>query len=160
MLAIFGLSLMICGALAYQAAGSAPKAISSIYVGNASALIAFLLAAGVRNPQVQKGDPGYKAFMICIHVAFVFPIVLGAVVSWRLVKAWPNPAKAYLLPYLAFMIVSCAVTALTIYLMKPVKPAAPEKKAKDPGTTTTASKETASKPASAVRRRARRIATE
>lgn len=120
-LAVYGLTLMICGALAFYSSGYLPKAKSSLYIGNGSAIISFLLAMGVRNMNVKKGDRGYILMMVCIHVALLFPVVLGLAVSWRLMLAWNNPEKAYVVPYFAAIIAASMVTFSILYSFKPKK---------------------------------------
>ena len=121
MMAVYGLSLMFCGALAYQASGMQSKAMSSIYMGNGGAVLAFLLGFGVRNTDIKKGEPGFAMMMISIHLAFIFPLLFGGVVAWRLRLLWDVPAKAYLKPYLTVIIGMSLLTAAVIYRMKPKK---------------------------------------
>lgn len=116
---IYALTLMICGALAYYASGYQSKAKSSLYVGNGSAVVCFLLAMGVRNLHLKKGEPGFIIMMICIHLAIIFPFVLGIAVSWRLILAWNNPEKNYVIPYFAAIVVASALTVATLYTFKP-----------------------------------------
>lgn len=120
-LALYGFTLMICGALAFYSSGYLPKAKSSLYIGNGSAIISFLLAMGVRNMDVKKGDPGYVLMMICIHLALIFPVVLGLAVSWRLFLAWNNPEKAYVIPYFVAIVASSILTFAILYTFKPEK---------------------------------------
>lgn len=120
-LVIYGLTLMICGALAFYASGMQPKAKSSLFIGNGSAIISFGLAAGVRNMRVRKGEPGFLSMMICIHIALIFPLLMASVVSWRLFLAWSIPSKAYLRPYFIGIIVSSLISFATLYTFKPKK---------------------------------------
>lgn len=120
-LAIYGLTLMICGALAFYASGYQAKAKSSLYMGNGGAAVSFALAAGARNIRLQKGDRGYMLMMVCIHIALVFPVLMAGVVSWRLALAWQVPAKAYLRPYLIAIIVSSLITTAVLSTFKPRK---------------------------------------
>lgn len=129
LLSMHGLTLMICGAFAFQASGVSPNAMSSIYVGNGSALISFILALGCRDTSLKKGERGYKAMMICVHVAILWPILLGAVVGWRLWLAWNVASKAYLKPYFGGIVAACLLTSLGIASLKPKK----EKKEKVEG---------------------------
>lgn len=118
-LSILGLTLMICGALAFNASGLLKSAMSSIYVGNGGAVICFMLAAGCRDTTLKKGDSGYKLMMICVHLAIVWPIILGSAVSWRLWLAWNNPAKAYLKPYFGTIVAACVLTSAAMFALKP-----------------------------------------
>lgn len=129
----YAFGLMISGALAFQASGMNKNAMSSIYVGNGGALICILLAAGMRNPKLKKGEAGYKLMMICVHVAIVFPLILGAIVAWRLSLAWNVPEKAYLKPYLSAIIAISILACIGVVLNKPKKneaTASSEEKAK------------------------------
>lgn len=121
MLTIHGLVLMICGALAYQESGFAQSAMSAIYVGNGGAVVSFLLAAGMRNTKLKKGESGYKMMMICVHLAVVYPIILGAAVGWRLSLAWNNPDKAYLKPFFSTIVGFCVLTSAFMIAAKPKK---------------------------------------
>lgn len=127
-LTLHGLVLMICGALAYQESGFAKSAMSAMYVGNGGAVVSILLATGVRNTKLKKGEPGYKMMMICVHLAVVYPIILGAAVAWRLWLAWNVPEKAYLKPFFSAIVGMCAFTAAFMLASKPKKEKAPEKK--------------------------------
>lgn len=120
-LALYGFTLMICGALAFYSSGYQPKAKSSLYIGNGSAIISFLLAMGVRNMDVKKGDIGYTLMMICIHLALIFPVILGVAVSWRLYLAWNVPEKAYVIPYFFAIVASSMLTFAILYTFKPAK---------------------------------------
>lgn len=95
--------------------------MSSIYVGNGSALISFMLAVGCRNTTLKKGERGYKVMMICVHAAIVWPVLLGGVVGWRLWLAWNVATKAYLKPYFGGIVVACLLTSLGIASLKPKK---------------------------------------
>lgn len=120
-LSLYGLTLMICGALSFYASGMQSKAKSSIFIGNGSAVICFVLAFGVRNMNLHKGDPGYVLMMICIHLALVFPLVMTGVVSWRLALAWPIAEKAYVRPYFIGIVVSSLLCFAIMYTFKPKK---------------------------------------
>lgn len=122
MLTIYGLTLMIVGALAFQAAPQDAKAMSSIYMGNGGALISFLLAVGARDTTIERGQPGYIPMMISVHLAFIFPIIYGSAVAWRLALAWDVAAKAYLRPYFMTIVAMSVLTAVVVYLAKPKKP--------------------------------------
>lgn len=121
LLTVHALTLMICGALAFQASGMSNSAMSSIYVGNGSALVSFILAIGCRNTSLKKGDRGYKVMMICVHLAIVWPALLGCVVGWRLWLAWNVASKAYLKPYFGGIVAACLLTTLGIVALKPKK---------------------------------------
>ena len=116
------------GAMAFISSGESKKAMSSIYMGNGGAVICFLLAVGVRNMELKKGEPGYKTLMICIHLGFVFPLLFASVVGWRLKLVWNNPAKEYLKPFFIVIIAASILTALFIYSQKPKKSKVTEKK--------------------------------
>lgn len=108
------------------------SAMSAMYVGNLGAAISFLLAAGVRDMTLKKGDSGYKVMMICIHIAIVYPIMLGSAVGWRLWLAWNNPAKAYLKPFFSIIVGMCAITSAILISAKPKKETGAEKKNEGP----------------------------
>lgn len=127
-LTIHGLVLMICGALAYQESGFAKSATSAIYVGNGGAVVSFLLAAGMRNTKLKKDESGYKVMMICVHLAVVYPIILGSAVGWRLWLAWNVPEKSYLKPFFSAIVGMCALTAVFMIASKPKKETVSEKK--------------------------------
>lgn len=153
-LTLHALVLMICGALAFFESGMVESARSAMYVGNGGAVISFLLAAGVRDMKLKKGDSGYKLMMICVHLAIVYPIILGGAVGWRLSLAWNNPAKAYLKPFFSVIVGMCAITAGVIISAKPKKEVGGEKK--DEGAD---SKESIAEGSSAARRPAATTAT-
>lgn len=121
MLTIYGLTLMICGALAYQESGLQKKALSSLYMGNGAAIFSFILGVGVRNTNLKKGDPGYKIMMVCIHLAFIFPILFGGVITWRLWLAWNVPEKSYVKPYFSVIVIMSFLTSVVVYSKKPKK---------------------------------------
>lgn len=156
MLSMYGLVLMVAGALAYTAAPETAKAMSSIYMGNGGALISFLLAFGVRNIAIKKGEPNFIIMMICIHLAFIFPVLFGGVVGWRLSLAWNNPAKAYLKPYFLVIIGMSLITAAFVYSQKPKR--APKDNIKTDTTTVTDETPESSKAAANTVRRRRRAA--
>lgn len=117
MLMIHGLMLMVCGALAFQASGFQRHAMSAIYVGNGGAVVSFLLAVGMRDTTLKKGEAGYKTMMACVHLAVVYPLVIAVAVGWRLSKAWGVPEKAYLKPYFGAIVgVSLLATAVMVAL--------------------------------------------
>lgn len=121
-LLMYGLSLMICGALAFQASDYKDSAKSSLYMGNGGAVLSFLLAAGTRKmASLEKGQPGYVLMMICIHLALLYPVLMAAVVSWRLSLAWNAVAKAYVIPYLVAIIVCSLGSFVLLYSFKPTK---------------------------------------
>lgn len=124
-LTLYGLVLMVCGALAYQESGMMKSAMSALYVGNGGAVVSFLLAAGVRNTKLKKGDAGYKIMMVCIHLAVVFPLFLGGAVGWRLWLAWNNPEKAYLKPFFSVIVGMSFITSAFIISAKPKKGESP-----------------------------------
>ena len=119
MLMIHGLVLMVCGALAFQASGFQEKALSAIYVGNGGAVVSFLLAVGMRDTTLKKGQEGYKVMMASVHLAVVYPMLIGGAVAWRLSKAWDNPDKAYLKPYFGTIVGISALTAVAMIALKP-----------------------------------------
>lgn len=123
-LLLYGLTLMVCGALAFRESGYKPKAVSSLYLGNGSAVVCFLMAAGCRKIDVKKGEPGYKSMMISIHLALLFPLLLTGVVSWRLALAWNDPQKSYIIPYFAAFILSSLLSFGVLYSFKPAKKSA------------------------------------
>eukprot|EP00177_Eucheuma_denticulatum_P007048 GFKZ01012827.1.p1 GENE.GFKZ01012827.1~~GFKZ01012827.1.p1 ORF type:complete len:172 (-),score=18.75 GFKZ01012827.1:881-1396(-) len=120
-LSLLGLTLMVCGALAFNESGLQKSAISAIYVGNGGAVVCFMLAAGCRDTTLKKGDSGYKIMMICVHLAIVWPIILGSAVGWRLWLAWNNPAKAYLKLYFGIIVAACVLTTAAMVALKPKK---------------------------------------
>lgn len=121
-LLLYGLLMMIIGALAFQASGYERKAKSALYMGNGSALLSFLLAIGVRNyGKIDKHQPGFKLVMASVHLALIKTLVLCGVVGWRLSLAWNNPAKAYLAPYLVAIIAVSATTFAALAAFKPKK---------------------------------------
>lgn len=120
-LTMYGLVLMMCGALAYQAAGGKREARSALIVGNAAALIAFLTAGGVGQPGLKRGDKGFRLMMICVHWALVFPLAMAAVLVWRLSKAAAVPSKQYIVPYLAVMIAASFATVGIVAVNRPKK---------------------------------------
>ncbi len=120
-LTLYGLCLMLCGALAFQASGRKDGAMTALYVGNGAAAITFLTAAAVGNKKLNKGDPGYKLMMAGVHWALVYPLLLAGALSFRLYKAWGNPAKAYLIPYFVTMIVASVAVVAGIAVQKPKK---------------------------------------
>lgn len=93
--------------------------MTALYVGNGAAVITFLTAAAVGSKKIKKGEPGYRLMMAGVHWALVYPLVLAAALSWRLYKAWGNPAKAYLVPYFVTMIVASVAVVVGIALQKP-----------------------------------------
>lgn len=120
---MYGLLLMVCGALAFQASGGVKAAVSALWVGNGAAAITFLTAAAVGSKKIEKGQPGYKLAMAAVHWALVYPLVLATALSVRLYKAWGNPAKAYLVPYFVTMIVASVGVVVGIAAQKPKKAA-------------------------------------
>ncbi|CAN8069765.1 unnamed protein product [Agarophyton chilense] len=118
---MYGLVLMVCGALAFHDSGLAKTASSAIYMGNGGAVISFLLAAGSRNLELRKGEKGYKIMMISIHLAFIFPLLFGGIIGWRLWLAWNVPHKAYLKPYFSVIVAMSLLTAGLVYSKKPKK---------------------------------------
>lgn len=160
MMTIYGLSLMICGALAFQDSGLAKNAMSAIYMGNGGAVISFLLAAGSKDLTLKKGEKGYKLMMISIHLAFIFPLLFGGVVGWRLWKAWNIPHKAYLKPYFSIIVAMSLLTAGVIYSKKPQKTAEKkEEKEENKQSETTKDTDTSTETGSSIRRRRRATAT-
>lgn len=150
---------MICGALAFQDSNQAKNAMSAIYMGNGGAVICFLLAAGSRDPTVKKGEKGYKLMMISVHLAFIFPLLFGGVVGWRLWKAWNIPHKAYLKPYFSIIVAMSLLTAGVIYSKKPQRAAeTKQKKDEDEQSETTKNTEASTETESSVRRRRRATA--
>lgn len=129
MLTLYGLTLMVCGALAFQESGLKPEARSAIYVGNGGALISFLTAAGVRNLKLKKGEPGYMLMMIAVHWAVVFPLIIATALGVRLTLAWNVPAKAYLKPYFSIMIAMSLATSAVLVMSRPKKNAPEEEEA-------------------------------
>lgn len=127
MLTIYGLTLMICGALAYQSSGLASNALSAIFMGNGGAVVSFLLAAGTRDLALKKGERGYKTMMIAVHLAFIFPLLFGGVIAWRLFLAWNIAHKSYLKPYFSIIVFMSLVTAAVMYSKKPKKEEKKEK---------------------------------
>lgn len=122
---MYGLVLMMCGALAFQASGMKTAARSALIVGNGGAALAFLLAGGCgMGAMPQRGEKNYRRAMICVHLAIVYPAFLGLVIGWRLWKAMGNAEKAYLVPYLAAMCAASLVTTLTVVAAKPKKQSA------------------------------------
>ncbi len=111
-MALYGLTLMICGALAFQAAGATAKAKSALIVGNFGAVLSFILAGGIGTTIPKKGAPGYKMYMACVHIALVYPVILGSALAWRLWLAWHKPMRNYLLVMVTASILTAALVAL------------------------------------------------
>lgn len=140
-LTVYGLVLMICGALAFQAAGMATNARSALIVGNGGAALAFILAGGCGSEVPEKGTRRYKIWMASVHLAIVYPALLGCVLAWRLSKAAAVASKAYLVPYLGVMCAASVLTTIVVVANKPKPKAKTEaeaeskdgKKGKDPG---------------------------
>lgn len=120
-LAVYGFILMTFGALAYRASGGKREAMSSLIVGNITAIITFITAAGVGNGEVKRGERGFKLFMACVHWALVYPLILAGVFGWRLYLAMQNEAKRYVVPYFAVMILASVATVAIIAANKPTK---------------------------------------
>lgn len=112
MMAVYGLTLMICGALAFQAAGGKSNAKSALIVGNFGAVLSFILAGGIGTTIPKKGASGYKLYMACVHIALVYPVVLGGALSWRLSLAWHKPVRNYLIAMIIASILTVAVVAI------------------------------------------------
>lgn len=121
-LIIYALGLMITGALAFNASGQKRSSLSALYVSNSVALLSFVTAAAIGNRKIEKGEPGYKLRMIAIHWAMVYPLIFTGIVIWRLAKACARAGRcgnAYVVPYLAAMIVMSVATAVAIAVQKP-----------------------------------------
>lgn len=131
LLTILALTLMICGAMAYQQSGMIKSALSAIYVGNGGAVVSFLLAAGARNTTLKKGDSGYKIMMICVHLAIIWPLVMATAVGWRLWLAWNVPEKQYLKVYFSVIVVACLLTSAGVASLKPKKNENEQKETKE-----------------------------
>lgn len=129
-LAFYGLVLMMCGALAFQAAGAKKSAMSALYVGNGGALLCFALAGGIGSVMPKKGEKGFKLSMACVHIAIIYPMLIAGALSWRLSKSWNVAEKQYIIPYFSVMIVASILTTASIVMNKPKKDRAAAARAK------------------------------
>ena len=116
---IHGLVLMVCGPLAFQASGFQEKTQLAMYVGNGGSVVSFLLVVSMRDTTLKKGQAGYKVMMASVHLAVVYPMLIGGAVARRLLKAWHNRDKANLKPYFGKIVGISALTAVVMIALKP-----------------------------------------
>ena len=114
--------LFIGGVTGFASAGFASKAKTSVIVGTASAALALgcavLADVGAGAPP-KKGEPGYKKWMIGVHLGLMLPLLLGPTFCWRAVKASAVPEKAYLAKILGVL---CAGSVLFFGALVALKP--------------------------------------
>jgi len=120
-LAFYGLVLMMCGALAFQAAGAKKSGMSAIYAANGGALLSFALAGGIGSVMPKRGEAGHKKSMVFMQIAIVYPILIAGTLSWGLSKSWNVAEKEYITPYVSVMIVASLLTTVSLFLNKPKK---------------------------------------
>lgn len=130
---VYGLTIMLVGGLAFNAAGMNRNAASAILVSNGFATVLYVCAALVRqHGALQKGDSGYVPYMIGIHLGLVMPIVYGLACAVRMAKAWPVPSKQYLLPYLGVNVVASFAVFVILMRFKPQKNKEKDRKPEPP----------------------------
>ena len=105
--------------------GYAAAVMHSLYAGIGSGTAMLACAAGATGAAPAKGAPGYKTWMIAVHLGLMFNALFAAVFSLQYARARGNPAKADRASlFLVMALGSAAALAATVRL----KP----KKKKDP----------------------------
>ena len=104
----------------FAAAGFDAKAKSSVIVGAVSAACAVACArlstpAGAAPPQ--KGEPGYKAWMMGVHLGLMLPALLAPVFAWRAYKS----SHAWLATLLGGLAAGSLVALAALVRLKPKK---------------------------------------
>lgn len=118
----YAVLVMLVGAAAFDAANYQPRAISSLYAGNFCAMCSLVCATLVtKHGQLEKGDEGWRSYIIAMHAGLLVPVVYGIASGVRLAKIIGVPEKAYVIPFLAvniFLSVACFALLLQMRLKK------------------------------------------
>ena len=96
----YALFLFGGGFYGFHAAGYAAKAKSSIIMGTASAacsLVCAVLSDSGSGAPPAKGEPGYKKWMIGVHLGLMLPLLFAPVFGWRVRRRSQLP-REHLLP--------------------------------------------------------------
>ncbi len=113
--------LFLCGLVAFAIAGFEPRAMTSIIVGTATALV--MLVCGFMSNAITRNR---AVGMIGIHVGLALPLVFAALFAWRGWAAWQGYQAGerglYLPITLAVMALGSVVAFVLILLTRP-KPA-------------------------------------
>ena len=68
-----------------------------------------------------KGDAGYRKFMIGAHLGLALPILFSGLFIWRASKVYGDPEKQYLVYLLGFLTVGSLGIFALLFAIKPKK---------------------------------------
>ena len=112
---------MVVGWYGAHSHGYAAAVMHSLYAGIGSGTAMLGCAVGATGAAPAKGAPGYKKWMIAVHLGLMFNALFAGVFALQYARARGNPAKAARAPlFLVMALGSAAALAATVRL-KPKK---------------------------------------
>mmetsp|Transcript_6581 Transcript_6581/g.19426 ORF Transcript_6581/g.19426 Transcript_6581/m.19426 type:complete len:130 (-) Transcript_6581:43-432(-) len=116
----YGGFLGACGWYGAAAHDYAPKVMHSLYAGAGSGLAMALCGLGSFGSP-QKGEAGYKRWMIAVHLGLMGNALFLAVFGLQWFRATRDPAKADRAPLFLVMAAGSAMALAALVKLKPKK---------------------------------------
>ena len=116
----YGAFLGACGWYGAMSHGYAPSVMHSLYAGAGSGFLMAFCGIGCLGAP-QKGEGGYKLFMISVHIGLMLNALLAAVFGLQYYRSSTTPEKADRAPLFMIMTLGSVASLVLSVRLKPKK---------------------------------------